>query len=120
MGHPKLPQVGGKEIQMKHGAIKDIIEKLEKDLRRLKNARLTDDIQDHSPSQAAMGNYAAGKGLSTTVDAAESAIGGTYDTFITAYENVIMSLRNSEANTRDADDNSTHSLRKVGGGRFTE
>ena len=95
------------------GRIKDIEDKLEKDLRALKNLRYDDKVEDDSPSEASLGKYTAGRSLYGTVSAAKMQIGNTYSQFITAYESVIQAIRNSEKTHRDADDKSKQGVQNA-------
>ena len=112
--YPKsLPSTGGKEIGVHHDTLKDIADKLEKDLRALKNLRYDDKVEDDSPSEASLGKYTAGRSLYGTVSAAKMQIGNTYSQFITAYESVIQAIRNSEKTHRDADDKSKQGVQNA-------
>lgn len=114
MGHPHLPTAGGKEIKIDHDALKDIVKKLEKDLHDLEKMRYSERIQDATPSEGALGDYQAGRGLHTTVRMARDSIGGTYDQFIESYKKVIEAIRNSDKTHRKADDASKHGVEAAG------
>lgn len=115
MGHPKsLPTTGGKEIKIDHDALKDIADKLEKDLNELKKHRYSDKVTDNTPPEAAMGDYQAGRSMYATVTAARDQIGTTFDEFVTAYENVIKTIRASEKTHRNADDRSKRGVENAG------
>jgi len=118
-GYPRnLPQAG-REIKMDHDQLKTIANRLQEDLDRLRRARWKEAIEDYgNPGQDAIGDYSAGKGLHNTTKSAQSAIGSTLDQFLTAYDNLITALRNSEKNTRNADEQSRAGVNAVGGSRF--
>nr|BFE32801.1 hypothetical protein GCM10010200_050520 [Actinomadura rugatobispora] len=118
-GYPRnLPQAG-KEIKMDHDQLKTIANRLQEDLDRLRDARWKEALEDYgNPGQPAIGDYSAGHGLHNTTKTAQTAIGSTYDQFLTAYQNVITALRDSEKNTRNADDQSRAGVNSVGGSRF--
>jgi hypothetical protein len=108
-----LPRAGGKEIGIHHDTVKDIADKLERDLRDLKNKRFDNRLEDDSPTEAALGDYKAGHSLYNTVSAAQTQIGNTYTQFITAYEGVIAALRASEKSHRNADDKSKQGVQNA-------
>ncbi|MBT2208170.1 MULTISPECIES: hypothetical protein [Actinomadura] len=108
-----LPTAGGKEIGIHHDTVKDIADKLEKDLRALKSLRYDNKLEDDSPTESSLGNYTAGRSLYNTVSAAQTQIGNTYTQFVTAYENVIKALRASEQTHRNADDKSKQGVQNA-------
>lgn len=113
--YPKsLPTTGGAEIKINHDTLNDIVKKLEKDLRDLKSQRYSDKIEDDTPPEAAMGDYDAGRGIYGTVTAARDSIGGTFDQFITAYEQVIEAIRASDKTHKNADDASEQGVKAAG------
>ncbi|MFI0410738.1 hypothetical protein [Actinomadura sp. 3N508] len=114
MGYPPMPQAGGKEIKVDHDALADIVKKLEKNLHALENARFTQQIQDATPSEGAIGNYKAGQGLHSTVRAARDSIGMTHDQLIRSYKQVIEAIRNSDKTHRKADDASKRGVESAG------
>ncbi|WP_344591288.1 hypothetical protein [Actinomadura vinacea] len=104
---------------MDHDALKTIANRLQEDLDRLRDARWKEAIEDYgNPGQAAIGNYSAGTGLHNTTRTAQTAIGTTFSSFLDAYQNVITALRDTNTNTRDADDDSQAGANAVGGSRF--
>ncbi|XVQ11675.1 hypothetical protein ACQP1W_03565 [Spirillospora sp. CA-255316] len=104
---------------MDHDQLKTIANRLQEDLDRLRDARWKEALDDFGdPGKAAIGDYSAGHGLANTTRSAQTAISTTYDTFLTAYQNVITALRDSEKNTRNADDQSQAGVNAVGGSRF--
>jgi hypothetical protein len=114
-GYPdNLPQAGGKEITIDHDVLKDVANKLRADLKELKNLPPQNAIQDHSPGEAAIGNYSAGEGLYMTVSSAKNHISSTFEQFIAAYEQVINAIDRSEQNIRTADDNAAATARARG------
>jgi len=115
-GYPRnLPhQVGGKEVTMDHDTLKDVARKLRDDLEKLKGLHLKEDIEDFSPNLSDIGDYSAGQGLHNTVTSAENSIAGTYQTFLQAYEQVILAIEQSEKNVKNADDASAAGARAAG------
>lgn len=112
MGHPKhLPLLGDKEVDVNHDVLQDIARVLRKDLEGLKRDRWRERIEDDHPPIEAMGDYTAGKSLHQTIKNARDHIGTVQESFVQAYESVILALENSEKNYRDADDNSAAGLR---------
>ncbi|TDB83726.1 hypothetical protein E1264_27270 [Actinomadura sp. KC216] len=116
MGHPKyLPPTGGKEIKVDHDTLDDIVKQLEKDLIELKKYPThSRKITQETPPEAAMGDYQAGRTMYGTITAARDQIGGTFDQFITAYEQTIEALRASNRNHRKADDASKRGVEAAG------
>ena len=117
-GYPKsLPTTGGKEIAIQHDTLDDIVKKLEADLHKLKQSRWSDKIQDDTPPEASLGDYKAGQAMYNTVTAARDQIGGTFDQFLSAYEQVIEAIRASNKNHRKADDASERGVEAAGSPR---
>lgn len=114
MGYPPMPRAGGKEIAINHDTLDDIVKKLEKDLRTLKNQRWSETLQDNTPVEAAMGDYDAGRGMYKTITMARDSVGNTMDAFITSYEQVIEAIRMSNKNHRNADDASKRGVEAAG------
>ncbi|MFS2295696.1 MAG: hypothetical protein FWJ90_23880 [Actinomadura sp.] len=114
MGHPRLPTAGGKEIKIDHDTLDDIAKKLEKDLQELESKRYSELIADATPSEAAMGDYQAGRGLHSTIRTARDSIGDTYDAFLDSYKKVIEAIRASDKTHRKADDASKRGVEAAG------
>ncbi|HLV72927.1 MAG TPA: hypothetical protein VKY91_09090 [Vulgatibacteraceae bacterium] len=114
MGHPHLPTAGGKEIKIDHDTLDDIAKKLEKDLNELEAERYSQKIADATPSEGAMGDYQAGRGLHTTIRSARDSIGDTYDAFINSYKRVIEAIRASDKTHRKADEASQEGVEAAG------
>ncbi|QKW33614.1 hypothetical protein HUT06_05860 [Actinomadura sp. NAK00032] len=109
-----MPTAGGKEIKIDHDTLDDIVKKLEKDLHDLEKQRYSEQIQDGTPPEGALGNYKAGQSLHGTFRAARDSIGDTYDQFIASYKQVIEAIRNSDKTHRKADDASKRGVEAAG------
>jgi uncharacterized protein YukE len=109
----RLPRAGGKEVKFNKEELKNIANRLEKDLHRLTKHPHKEAVEK-LPDQAAVGErYSAGQGLHKTFSAASTQIGGTYKDFIDAYERIIESLRKSRQNLEDADDDARRRARNA-------
>ncbi|WP_157995728.1 hypothetical protein [Thermomonospora amylolytica] len=114
LGHPRnLPAAGSKEIKVSRQWLIDYADELQRELDRLKQKRYKETIQDTTPPEAALGNYTAGRSFHGTIRQARDGIGNSYDQFITAYQNVINSLRTTADNYGKAEDKSKENIDKV-------
>lgn len=108
----------GKELVVHRDALRDIYKKLQADRDLYDNGGTGGprDFADNAMvNHSALGNYPASRGLSQSCSQAYSTIQSSYNTFLTQYQALIDTIKQTVDNYQRAEDANTTTNRTAGG-----